>query len=416
MKHLLNRALRVLMVCVTIISTLFTSSIPTFASSLSLDEPSNYYYTGISTNTGYAMTYNIYVLKMDDKKVFCIESGTLANGGEGYTPESYISTKKDKLSKIAYYGYTLTRQSHYDYAVTQAMIWEELGDQRQSTSIPHYDQRKPEIMALVNQHDTLPSWNSQTVTVKVGDSITLNDSNNVLADMSPETNNTNASLKQNGNALVITPSKDSNNGGITYRKVPQNKVGTSIVYRKPNEQSMVEFHLESAKQASVKVNVIKLGNLQVTKIDEETGNPLAIAKLKFEYNGTSKEAVTDSNGLATTKDIPECTTVTGSEVTAPNGYVNKGESKNVTIKPNDTVTVMLGNKEQLGQVHLEKTGKDFNTTMPNNYYSLGGAIYDICKTDSTKVSTMTTDTNLCSLKAWQLLCLRNQSTCWLSVK
>lgn len=391
--NILNRTLRVLMVFVTIISTLFTSSIPTFASSLSLDEPTNYYYTGISPNTGYSMTHNIYVLKMDGKKVFCIESGVPANGGEGYTSETYINAKKDKLSKIAYYGYTVTNQSHYDYAVTQAMIWEELGDQRQSTTIPNYDQRKAEIMALVNRHDTLPSWNGQTVTVKVGDSITLTDSNNVLADMSLDSNSTNATIKQNGNTLVITPSKNSSNGSITYRKVPQNKIGTSIVYRKPNEQSMVEFHLDSAKQASVKVNVIKLGNLQVTKIDEETGTPLANAKLKFEYSGTSKEVVTDSNGVATMKDIPEGTMVTVSEVTAPNGYVNKGEIKKVTIKPNATITVTLGNKEQLGQVQLEKTGKDFGISMPNKYYSLGGAVYDIYKSDGTKISTMTTDTN-----------------------
>lgn len=51
MKHLLNRTLRVLMVFLTIISTLFTSPIPTFTSSLSLDEPTNYY-TGISPNKG----------------------------------------------------------------------------------------------------------------------------------------------------------------------------------------------------------------------------------------------------------------------------------------------------------------------------------------------------------------------------
>lgn len=209
MKYLLNRTLRVLMVFVTIISTLFISPIPTFASSLSLDEPTNYY-TGIIPNTGYAMTHNIYVLKMDEKKVFCIESGIVANGGEGYTPESYISTKRDQLSKIAYYGYTLTNQSHYDYAVTQAMIWEELGDQRQSTTIPNYDQRKAEILAMVNKHDTLPSWNGQTVTVKVGDSVTLTDSNNVLAEMSLESNNANINLKHNANSLVITTGKDAN--------------------------------------------------------------------------------------------------------------------------------------------------------------------------------------------------------------
>lgn len=375
----------------TIITTFMTSAPPVFASSLALDEPAGYSYTGVSPNTGYAITHNIYVLKMDGKKVFCVESGIPANSGEGYVPEAFVNAKKDKLSKIAYYGYTVTGKSHYDYAVTQVMIWEELGDQYHSSSIPNYHQRKAEIMAQVNRHDTLPSWHGQEVTVKVGDSITLTDSNSVLSGMTLEANGTNTSLKQNGNQLVITPSRDSKNGTIIYRKVPQNEVGASIIYRKPNEQSMVEFHLESSKQANVKVKVIKLGNIQATKIDEDTGKPLANAKLKFEYNGTSKEVVTGSNGLATIKDIPEGTSVTVTEVTAPNGYVNKGEIKKVTIKPNDTVAVTLGNKEQLGQVHLDKSGKDFGKTMPNDYYSLGGAVYDIFKADGTKVTSMTTD-------------------------
>ena len=58
--------------------------------------------------------------------------------------------------------------------------------------------------------------------------------------------------------------------------------------------------------------------------------------------------------------------------------------------------------------------------MPNKYYSLGGAVYDIYQADGTKISTMTTDTNgkatSVPFKTWQLLCLRNQSTCWLPAK
>jgi uncharacterized surface anchored protein len=173
--------------------------------------------------------------------------------------------------------------------------------------------------------------------------------------------------------------------------VPQNEVGTSIVYKKPSHQTLVEFHLSNSKQATVKVDVIKLGNVQAKKIDEATGKALPNAKLKFEYNGTSKEIVTDSNGLATINDIPEGTTVTITEVTAPNGYVNKGEIKKVVIKPNTTVEVTLNNKEQLGQVLLTKTGKDFGSSMQNKYYSLQGTVYDIYKDDGTKTTTITTD-------------------------
>lgn len=49
-----------------------------------------------------------------------------------------------------------------------------------------------------------------------------------------ESNGTNAALEQSGNTLTLTPSANSNDGTITYRKVPKNEVGTSIIYKKPN--------------------------------------------------------------------------------------------------------------------------------------------------------------------------------------
>lgn len=281
-KSILRKLTTYIMVLVTVCGTFLTSSTSVSASELVLNEPTEYSYTGVSPHLGYAITHNpIYVMKMDGKKVFCVESGIFTTTGGGYIPESYIAPKKDILSKIAYYGYTNTSQSHYDYVVTQVMIWEELGDQYISSTIPNYHQRKAEIMAQVNSHDTLPSWNNQEASVTVGESITLTDSNGVLSGMTLESNNTNATLQQNGNTITITPSASSNDGSITYRKVPQSEVGTSIVYTKPQHQTLVEFHLESSKQATVKVDVIKLGNVQATKIDEDTGKALP--------NATDKE-------------------------------------------------------------------------------------------------------------------------------
>ncbi|MGH1805843.1 SpaA isopeptide-forming pilin-related protein [Enterococcus gallinarum] len=389
--NILQKAFSFVMVLVTLVGTLFTNSLSVHASSLVLDEPTQYSYTGISPFTNTSITHNIYVLKIDGRKVFCVEPGIPTNSGAGYMGESYVNAKKALLSKIAYYGYTATNQTHYDYAVTQTMIWEEVGDQFQSTTIPNYHARKAEILTMVNKHDILPSFHGSTVSVIVGESITLTDSNHVLADMTLESNSTNTTLKQDGNKLTITPSTTSNDGSITFRKVPSNAVGTSIIYKKPNNQSMVEFYLESSKQATVKVDVIKLGHVQAKKVDEDTGKSLPNAKLKFEYNGTLKEVVTDSNGLATIKDIPEGTTVTITEVTAPDGYFNKGEIKKVVVKPNETISVTLNNKEQLGQVLLEKTGKEFGTTMFTPYYSLKGAVYNIYTEDGIKVTTMTTD-------------------------
>lgn len=165
---------------------------------------------------------------------------------------------------------------------------------------------------------------------------------------------------------------------ITYRKVPKNEIGKSIIYRKPNEQSMVEFHLEDSKQAHVQIKVIKLGNVQVTKIDEETNRPLPDTTLKFEYDGTSQKVVTNKDGLATINDIPEGTKVVITEVQAPNGYVNAGLSQKVIIEANKTIEVTFNNKEQKGVVALVKTGKipkDVETT-ESEYGDMYKFLYD----------------------------------------
>ena len=194
-----------------------------------------------------------------------------------------------------------------------------------------------------------------------------------------------------GNTLKITANKNSKSGVISYIKIPKNEVGTSIDYRKSNYQSLAEFHMESSMSANLNINVIKLGNIKVKKIDEDTGKALANAKLRFEYDGKSKEIITDSNGIASIEDIPEGTTVTISEVTAPNGYFNKGEIKKVVIEANKTIEVTLGNKEQLGKVILSKSGKDFGVEMPNDSYKLEGAIYGIYNENDEKITTITTD-------------------------
>lgn len=96
-KKIVQKMITSLIVMVTVLTSLFATSIPVSASSstLVLDERTEYTYTGVSPITGYAITHNIFILKMDDKKVFCVESGVPANSGDGYIPESYIIQRKN---------------------------------------------------------------------------------------------------------------------------------------------------------------------------------------------------------------------------------------------------------------------------------------------------------------------------------
>lgn len=123
-------------------------------------------------------------------------------------------------------------------------------------------------MAKVNQHNALPSWNGKEANATVGVSLTLTDSNGILSGMTLESNNTNATVKQDGNKLTITPSPSFTDGTIKFSKFPSSAVGTSIIYQQPNQQSMVEFHLESNVTATIKVKE-QMGKVTLTKIGDE---------------------------------------------------------------------------------------------------------------------------------------------------
>ncbi|EGC70703.1 Cna protein B-type domain protein [Enterococcus casseliflavus ATCC 12755] len=136
-----------------------------------------------------------------------------------------------------------------------------------------------------------------------------------------------------------------------------------------------------------------IGNIKVKKIDKDTGRPLPNAKLKFEYDNQTKEVVTDSNGLAQINDITQGTTVTISEVTAPDGFFNQGELKKVVVEPNKTIEVTLDNKPQKGKVPagLEKKETEYGNLyeFKFDYSPLAGVIYEIQATEDIKVGSTT---------------------------
>ncbi|MCR1874495.1 thioester domain-containing protein [Paraclostridium bifermentans] len=145
------------MAFITIVTTIVTSSVSVYASELDMSESSGFNYVGISPIANKKINHKIYRMKLDGKYVFCIEPGIATSSAGVYVSEEYIDSKKDILSKIAYYGYTDINQTKYDYSVTQIMIWEELGDKFISTTVPNYHKRKAEVMERANKHKILPS-------------------------------------------------------------------------------------------------------------------------------------------------------------------------------------------------------------------------------------------------------------------
>ncbi|TYU36828.1 collagen binding domain-containing protein [Listeria monocytogenes] len=361
------------------------------AAALRLDE-TGYFYTGISFTNGQKLeNKDIWNMKMDGKDVFCIDSAAPANTEDGYSAETYTGEKKDLLSKVAYYGFTQSEQSYKDFATTQLLIWEVLGEQLEWTSLPNYWSDRDDILAKVRKHDTQPSWDTQTITLIEGQEFEQADTNSVTDILNITSNATGIQVTKSGNTLKLKADKNSKSGEIMFSKVPDSALGTSILYKKADRQSLVDFYLQDTGKAKLKVNVKKLGGVRVKKIDPQTNKALPNTTIKFEYGNTSKTVVTDANGIAELVGIPEGTQVKISELLAPSGYHNIGEVKTTIIRPSETTELILNNNKQMGTVKLTKSGQEFGASMPNDNYTLKDALYGIYNSSDERVGELITD-------------------------
>lgn len=335
----------------------------------------------------------MYKKVIDGQDAFCVEHGIDIEGhGDGWNPADYSANQKDELAEIAYFGYQ-QNPTNENYGLTQMMIWEKLGNELLTTNYPDYQAKKAVVQAKVDAFNKKPSFDGQNITLNVGDSITLKDTNGTLASYIKQTANTaNLEVSKSGDDLTLKATADSKESGkLSYAKAESANIGTSLVYSKGSQQKLAYFKLPNGADFNLNVHVNLNGNMKAKKVDTDTGKALPGAKLKFEFGNETKEVTTGDDGYAALNGIKAGTKVKVSEVTAPNGYVNKGELQEATILPNQTIEVTLGNKVQLGNVNLAKIGKEFGTKMFNKYYSLNGATYGIYSTDGKKAGTITTD-------------------------
>lgn len=175
------------------------------------------------------------MIKAHNQPAFCIEHGTLLTGGSGFTPSELTIAEKERLSLIAYYGYQVN-PTIGNYGITQNLVWLEFGDELLTTNIPNFENRRNEILNQVENHNIKPTFNNQTINLKVGESVTLEYKNNVLSKYVKQlSNSSNLKIEKNGNKLTLTAMKDSKeSGNIKYSIADSNLVGQIFVYAKPN--------------------------------------------------------------------------------------------------------------------------------------------------------------------------------------
>ena len=279
-----------------------------------------------SSETGTISTYghgngnlweNYMIIRKDGKAVFCVDPTTAVIDG-GYTSEAIndavyidgdswngsISTEQiRKMELIAYYGY-YSNPTDARYTYTQALIWEVIGFYPKNfdgtLSMEDYNSFKAEVEAKVNGYKKAPSWHGDTVELTVGESKTLVDLNNVIQnlDTSPHMG---YNFSVNGNELTITATENAEDGQLTFTQGSNLEyVGTSLIWRKPDSQTLAELFIQDPQSGKLNVTTVKTkGDFGFQKVDFE-GNP--ISGVEFDLYSVAADKTETKVGTYTTDE------------------------------------------------------------------------------------------------------------------
>ncbi len=284
-----------------------------------------------SNGSGKFKSIGMITRNSDGHFVYCVQPWI--DLGEGNTYSASESNQAEilgvsgdtwrRLMLIAYYGYGYG--NHTDerwYGITQLMIWSTVDPSGNffftyTANGAHdyrYDWMKDEIENLIANHYTRPNFNVSSLTLNLGESITLYDSNNVLNNFEVRTSN-NVSATKNGNSLTLT----ANSVGNTTISVVKNSTNgsgdnTGILYNYLDRQKTMSRGYVDPVVTDININVVG-GKIKLIKQDSK--NNSVVAQGEATLIGAKYGIYNSSNNLV------EILTI-GNDSTAITGYLKPG--------------------------------------------------------------------------------------------
>lgn len=301
---------------------------------------------------GYWAEGQMPVLKMDGEVVFCIEPGIAVQAGEGYNPMDLPLNITTQMTRIGAIGYN-PNPTHERYVAAQGYIWELMGSSF-STSYAGYNAMKNQIDTDIANYYIKPSFSDQTVTVKMGEPLTLTDTNGVLPEFVDDVSTGGLKITKNGNQLTLEADANTADTAVVEMwKLEQG--GTSIAYQKQGAQTTAKFALDDPARFKLNVDVIKMGDAEFQKLSEFSNLPMEGVKYSVTETGKAPyEMVTDAEGMLKFPERLHDTVITVTEIENPIGWVLDPNTYELTIEGGTTVSRTLVNELQMGGVKLKK--------------------------------------------------------------
>ena len=350
----------------------------------------SYVMAGFGTTTRYERMAHHYV---DGKYAYCIEPNNLFYNNQSYAPmtmDIHNPTYK-RINDVLNFG-AKDDSNDLNSAYTQLMVWEALGwtttEVGREGSLAGFQAYKASVNAKINNFYKKASFTGQTVTVKLGERVTLTDSNNAIQNMKITINTANVGVDWNGNSIIVYPTEKSNENGIVrFRKDSPTK-GAALIWGDGSERQKVATVGEldpSPTNSIINIRVLKNGKGKIVKKDEK-GQPVsgAVFEVTNKSDGSKKTLTTGLNGEVE-GEWTHGTVLSVKEIQAPKGYVKDNLVKEITIEANQTKTVEFTNKHQKTRLTLIKEDAETGNKAQGRA-SLEGAVYGLFRENGAKVT------------------------------
>ena len=318
-----------------------------------------------------AETEHIYA---DGEIAFCVQPGILITEGSSYTRSNFSHSELHKIEHIAYVGWQLSSKTDEDYLATQFMIWEALGATINNTSYSGYTSKKAQIQDKVDSlFKKKPSFNGIEENIKIGESITLTDTNKVFSNYSLTSKSEGITISKSGNKLTITASSNApENATVKFQAIKAECVGTSILFSSSTSQDVVSFKVGDPVTITINLNVEKYGSLKITKQDED-GTVVPNTSFKVSKNSDMTSPIgtytTGADGTVTVNDLlPQIYFV--QETAVPSHLVLDSTIREVTVEANQTANYTARNNWIKGKVQLRKIDPDSGKQVAGATYAI----------------------------------------------
>ena len=318
-----------------------------------------------------AETEHIYA---DGEIAFCVQPGILITEGSSYTRSNFSHSELRKIEHIAYVGWQLSSKTDEDYLATQFMIWEALGATINNTSYSGYTSKKAQIQDKVDSlFKKKPSFNGIEENIKIGESITLTDTNKVFSNYSLTSKSEGITISKSGNKLTITASSNApENATVKFQAIKAECVGTSILFSSSTSQDVVSFKVGDPVTITINLNVEKYGSLKITKQDED-GTVVPNTSFKVSKNSDMTSPIgtytTGADGTVTVNDLlPQKYYV--QETAVPSHLVLDSTIREVTVEANQTTNYTARNNWVKGKVQLRKIDPDSGKQVAGATYAI----------------------------------------------